>query len=142
MAAERQAGKQGVVGAGHAGADHPDTDQRIPGTVGTAFDYRVRYYLALTPLEDPARLRRVRAMSSLGCDEGGPPRETASVHRSQPRGASTGAWASCRSSQSCSNSSSQAPTENFRRLFLDAAFAVEVAAEPVGGAPERVTFGS
>ena len=66
MAAERQAGKQGVVGAGHAGADHPDTDQRIPGTVGTAFDYRLRYYLALTPLEDPARLRRVRAMSSFG----------------------------------------------------------------------------
>jgi hypothetical protein len=45
---------------------HPDTDQRIPGTVGTAFDYRLRYYLALTPLEDPARLRRVRAMSSFG----------------------------------------------------------------------------
>jgi len=45
---------------------HPDTDQRIPGTVGTAFDYRLRYYLALTPLEDPARLRRVRAMSSIG----------------------------------------------------------------------------
>ncbi len=45
---------------------HPDTDQLIPGTVGTAFDYRLRYYLALTPLEDPARLRRVRAMSSFG----------------------------------------------------------------------------
>lgn len=30
----------------------PETGQRIPGTVGTAFDYRVRYYLALTPLED------------------------------------------------------------------------------------------
>ena len=60
MAAERQAGKQGVVGAGQAGADHashPDTDQRIPGTVGTGFDYRLRYYLALTPLEDPARLQ-------------------------------------------------------------------------------------
>jgi len=47
---------------------HPDTDQRIPGTVGTAFDYRLRYYLALTALEDPARLRRVRAMSSFGSD--------------------------------------------------------------------------
>lgn len=45
---------------------HPDTDQRIPGTVGTAFDYRLRYYLALTPLEDPARLCRVRAMPSFG----------------------------------------------------------------------------
>lgn len=30
----------------------PETDQRVPGTVGTAFDYRLRYYLALTPLED------------------------------------------------------------------------------------------
>jgi hypothetical protein len=30
----------------------PETDQRIPGTVGTAFDYRLRYYLAVTPLED------------------------------------------------------------------------------------------
>ena len=47
---------------------HPDIDQRIPGTVGTAFDYRLRYYLALTPLEDPARLRRVRAMASFGSD--------------------------------------------------------------------------
>jgi hypothetical protein len=30
----------------------PEVDLRIPGTVGTAFDYRLRYYLALTPLED------------------------------------------------------------------------------------------
>jgi len=30
----------------------PDTDQRIPGTVGTAFDYRLRYSLAVTPLHE------------------------------------------------------------------------------------------
>ena len=29
----------------------PKADLRIPGTVGTAFDYRLRYYLARTPLE-------------------------------------------------------------------------------------------
>jgi hypothetical protein len=30
----------------------PETDQRVPGTVGTAFDYRLRYSLAVTPLRD------------------------------------------------------------------------------------------
>ena len=30
----------------------PETDERIPGTVGTAFDYRLRYHLAVTPLEE------------------------------------------------------------------------------------------
>jgi hypothetical protein len=29
----------------------PETEQRVPGTVGTAFDYRLRYYLEVTPLE-------------------------------------------------------------------------------------------
>jgi len=47
----------------------PVTAGRVPGTVGTAFDYRLRYYLAVTPLErlvaanglrliDPARLTK------------------------------------------------------------------------------------
>jgi hypothetical protein len=30
----------------------PATDRRIPSTVGTAFDYRLRYYLAATRVED------------------------------------------------------------------------------------------
>lgn len=30
----------------------PETDRRIPGTVGTAFDYRLRYWFAITPLEE------------------------------------------------------------------------------------------
>lgn len=30
----------------------PATDRRIPGTVGTAFDYRLRYWFAVTPLEE------------------------------------------------------------------------------------------
>lgn len=30
----------------------PATDLRVPGTVGTAFDYRLRYSLAQTPFED------------------------------------------------------------------------------------------
>jgi len=30
----------------------PATDLRVPGTVGTAFDYRLRYALAQTPFED------------------------------------------------------------------------------------------
>jgi hypothetical protein len=29
----------------------PQTDLRVPGTVGTAFDYRLRYHLAVAPLE-------------------------------------------------------------------------------------------
>lgn len=29
----------------------PDTERSVPGTVGTAFDYRLRYYFAATPLE-------------------------------------------------------------------------------------------
>jgi len=36
----------------------PETEQRVPGTVGTAFDYRLRYYLEVTPLE-PCRRHRV-----------------------------------------------------------------------------------
>jgi hypothetical protein len=47
----------------------PDTDLRIPGTVGTAFDYRLRYYLAASPLETLVagmgiRLLRVSPRSS------------------------------------------------------------------------------
>jgi hypothetical protein len=30
----------------------PDTDRRIPGTVGTAFDYRLRYFFTDTPVEN------------------------------------------------------------------------------------------
>jgi hypothetical protein len=69
---------------------HPDTDQRIPGTVGTAFDYRLRYYLALTPLEDPARLRRVRAMSSFGSSATTRTGNTAQVERAYGRSRSAG----------------------------------------------------
>jgi hypothetical protein len=44
----------------------PDTDQHVPGTVGTAFDYRVRYYLALTPLEDLVAATGMRLLDAGG----------------------------------------------------------------------------
>jgi hypothetical protein len=31
--------------------ERPEKNLRVPGTVGTAFDYRLRYYLAVTPIE-------------------------------------------------------------------------------------------
>lgn len=42
----------------------PKTDQRIPGTVGTAFDYRLRYSLAPTPFEDLVAASGLRLLDS------------------------------------------------------------------------------
>jgi hypothetical protein len=41
----------------------PETDRRIPGTVGTAFDYRLRYWFAVTPLEDLIASAGMRQLS-------------------------------------------------------------------------------
>lgn len=41
----------------------PETDRRIPGTVGTAFDYRLRYWFAVTPLEDLVASAGMRQLS-------------------------------------------------------------------------------
>lgn len=41
----------------------PDTDRRIPGTVGTAFDYRLRYWFAVTPLEELVASAGMRSLS-------------------------------------------------------------------------------
>jgi hypothetical protein len=43
----------------------PKTDQRIPGTVGTAFDYRLRYSLAVTPLHDLTAASGMRLLDPL-----------------------------------------------------------------------------
>jgi hypothetical protein len=64
----------------------PETDRRVPSTVGTAFDYRVRYYFATTPLEEMvaatgmrlldlsrARTRTTRAAPDAFLDLYGPP---------------------------------------------------------------------
>lgn len=42
----------------------PLTDRRIPGTVGTAFDYRLLYYLALTPVEDLVAVTGMRLLDA------------------------------------------------------------------------------
>lgn len=41
----------------------PETDRRIPGTVGTAFDYRLRYWFAVTPLEEFVASAGMRSLS-------------------------------------------------------------------------------
>jgi len=41
----------------------PETDRRIPGTVGTAFDYRLRYWFAVTPLEELVASAGMRSLS-------------------------------------------------------------------------------
>jgi hypothetical protein len=41
----------------------PITDRRIPGTVGTAFDYRLRYWFAVTPLEELVASAGMRSLS-------------------------------------------------------------------------------
>jgi hypothetical protein len=41
----------------------PVTDRRIPGTVGTAFDYRLRYWFAVTPLEELVASAGMRSVS-------------------------------------------------------------------------------
>lgn len=42
----------------------PETDRRIPGTVGTAFDYRLRYWFAVTPLEELIASAGMRQLST------------------------------------------------------------------------------
>jgi hypothetical protein len=41
----------------------PIIDRRIPGTVGTAFDYRLRYWFAVTPLEALVASAGMRSLS-------------------------------------------------------------------------------
>jgi hypothetical protein len=42
----------------------PETDLRVPGAVGTAFDYRARYYLAITPFEDMVAATGLRLLDA------------------------------------------------------------------------------
>jgi hypothetical protein len=44
----------------------PETDLRLPGTVGTAFDYRLRYSLAVTPLDKTVAGLSLRGLASRG----------------------------------------------------------------------------